>query len=197
MKKYLTTFPLVLLLTACGGGGGDGQLLLAPSQPDTGGDTASGGDGSTDGSVVDGTVDGSGGADTDGGSDGGLVDEQAAPEPYVAEASASSELTSDDHFDFSTRWDMNIDFDIDAATGTSGFLSICTEFEFDGEDAYGVNFDKCALRTSIVDGIYNGSMAVTNDISSVLAVIWFADESAAPVYNEFELVNGQESIQWR
>ncbi len=197
MKKLIAMAPVMLLLSACGGGG-DGELLLAPAQqPDSGTDTASGGDTGSGGDTVSGG-ESSGGADsgTDSLVDGaGEVDGEN--EPYVAEAAATSELSSDDHFDFSTRWDLNIDFDIDAATGTTGFLSICTEYEFDGEDAYGVNFDKCALRTAIVDGIYNGDMAVTNDITSVLAVIWFADQSGAPVYNEFELVNGQPSIEWR
>ena len=198
MKKLIAIAPVIMLLSACGGGG-DGELLLAPAQqPDSGGDTASGGDSSGGGDTVSG-----GGATSGGGNSGidspvdGAGGAEEENEPYVAEAAATSELSSDDHFDFSTRWDLNIDFDIEAATGTSGFLSICTEYEFDGEDAYGVNFDKCALRTAIVDGIYNGDMAVTNDITSVLAVIWFADQSGAPVYNEFELVNGQASIEWR
>jgi hypothetical protein len=198
IKKLITIAPLMLLLTACGGGG-DGELLLAPAQqPDSGADTASGGEEDT----VSGSGETSSGGDTgtETGTDSPVDATDAVEEeeePYVAEAAATSELSSDDHFDFSTRWDLAIDFDIDAATGTTGFLSICTEYEFDGEDAYGVNFDKCALRASIVDGFYNGQMPVTNDITSVLAVIWFADESGAPVYNEFDLVNGQQSIEWR
>jgi len=197
MKKTLIASCLSgLLLAGCGGGGGGGgQLLLAPALPDSSGSSEqSSGAGNVTGeqdSQLNSSQGGSGDTEVT------STDEQAPAELPVAEVEASTELISDDSFDFKSSWEMVVDFDIADAGDGFGFLSICHEFEFDGDDAYTVNYDECSLRAPINSGVFNSLMDVTNDVTSVLAVIWFDDELTPPLFNEFELTNGQEQIVWR
>ena len=111
--------------------------------------------------------------------------------------SETAELVTTPQFDFSTQWEMAIDFDVGQARGKDGFLSICSDYEFDGESSYEVNYDECAVRGSISNGVYNASFNVTNDVKELLGVIWFADPFTPPLFQEFEVSNAQSSISWR
>lgn len=176
-KIIIITLPLALTLAACGGSG-SGDLVR--SQPDSSLPDS--------GSITD-------GSSTDVAPDPDLGAANGGTQP--AEADATADLLTTKSFDFKTQWEMAVDFDIGDAKAKDGFLSICSEFEFDGESAYDVNYDKCSIRSKISNGVFNSSVNVTNDIDGLLAVVWFNDQLDPPLYNEFELVNGQESIIWR
>ena len=176
ISKYtrLAVTLLPLALTACGGGGGSSEPATGAANPEP--------------SVY---TPGAGSVTEPAGS--GVSD----PTPPAAQAASTAELSTTESFKFATQWELAVDFDVAAAKEKDGFLSICTDFSFDGEDAYDVNFDQCAVRASISNGLYNTSINVTNDVDAMLGVIWFSDPLSPPLYQEFAVTNGQESISWR
>lgn len=183
MKNLMILASLTLLLTACGGGPGDGTAT----------DTSSGTDTSD---AIPGTTPDSGEAGT--GPQGQTPDTAPAVEN-------TSELKSSADFNFDTSRSIAIDFDVLQARTSPGLMSLCTKYtEANGE--YDIDYDSCTVQSPLVDGVYSGKMDVTNDINSIVGVVWFKDPDIAPVYKEFSLEvgakvarrgAGPQAIVWR
>jgi len=183
MKNLMTWASLTLVLTACGGGPGvdsSGEVgstdLSAPT-----------GTGSTDVSTSTGT-----------GSEG--------QNPEIAPAlEYTADLKSSADFDFSSSRSIAIDFDVAEATTSPGLMSLCTKYS-KVDDSFDIDYDSCAVQAPLVNGVYSGTMELTNDVNSVVGVVWFKDKSIPPVYKEFSLEvgaklarrgEGPQSIVWR
>jgi hypothetical protein len=117
----------------------------------------------------------------------------------------TAELKSSADFDFSSSRAIAIDFDVAAATTSQGMLSLCTKYSKSG-DSFDIDYDSCAVQAPLVNGVYSSKMDITNDINSVVGVVWFADSAIAPIYKEFSLEVGAklarrgestQSIVWR
>jgi len=117
----------------------------------------------------------------------------------------TADLKSSVDFDFSSSRSIAIDFDVAAATSSPGHVSLCTRYN-KADDSFDIDYDSCTVKAPLINGIYSGKMDVTNDINSVIGVVWFKDESISPVYKEFSLEvgaklarrgEGGQSIVWR
>ena len=115
------------------------------------------------------------------------------------------DLISSADFNFSSSRAIAIDFDVAAATTSAGMLSLCMVYTKSG-DSFDIDYDRCAVQAPLVNGVYNGSMKITNDKNSVVGVVWFRDKAIPPVYKEFSLQvgaklarrgAGPQSIVWR
>lgn len=104
------------------------------------------------------------------------------PEPVTDTKS----LKVADNFTFDTARTIDIDFDLESARGTQASVSICTSYTQDAED-FDVDYDSCAVRAPMMDGVFSHSMEVTNEFDSVVAVVWFKDSSMAPLHREFSI----------
>ena len=118
---------------------------------------------------------------------------------------STADLRSSADFNFSSSRSIAIDFDVASATTSAGMMSLCTKYSKSGE-SYDVDYSSCTVQAPLVNGVYSGNMDITNDINSVIGVVWFADEAVAPVYKEFSLEvgaklarrgQGPQSIVWR
>lgn len=117
----------------------------------------------------------------------------------------TAELKSSADFNFDTSRSIAIDFDVLQARTSPGLMSLCTKYtEANGE--YDIDYDSCTVQSPLVDGVYSGKMDVTNDINSIVGVVWFKDPDIAPVYKEFSLEvgakvarrgAGPQAIVWR
>lgn len=117
----------------------------------------------------------------------------------------TADLRSSAEFDFSTSRAIAIDFDVAQARTTPGLMSLCTKYtEVGGQ--YDIDYNSCTVQSPLVDGVYSGQMDVTNDVNSVIGVVWFKDPDFAPVYKEFMLEvgakvarrgAGPQAIVWR
>ncbi|PWQ97800.1 hypothetical protein [Leucothrix pacifica] len=135
-------------------------------------------------------------------SDGGPVAETPDTTPALE---YTADLKSSADFDFATSRAIAIDFDVEQARVSEGLMSLCTNYtESDG--AYDIDYDSCTVQSPLVDGVYSGQMDVTNDVNSVIGVVWFKDPDIAPVYKEFMLEvgakvarrgAGPQAIVWR
>lgn len=96
----------------------------------------------------------------------------------------SLEVASD--FDFDTARSIDIEFDLESARGMEASVSICTSYDVDG-DAYDVDYESCAVRGPMLDGVFNHSMEITNEFDSVVAVVWFQDSTMVPLHREFSI----------
>ena len=138
-----------------------------------------------------------------------------APAPVTGPTGQSSDtapavehtvdLRSSTDFNFSSSRAMAIAFDAADATTSAGMLSFCTVYTRSG-DSFDIDYDSCAVQASLVNGVYSGSMKLTNDKSSVVGVVWFKDKAIPSVYKEFSLEvgvklvrrgAGPQSIVWR
>ena len=145
---------------------------------------------------------GDGSSSSDSGSNSGPVAETPDTTP---ELENTADLRSSADFDFSTSRAIAIDFDVVQARTSPGLMSLCTKYtELGG--AYDVDYGSCTVQSPLVDGVYSGSMDVTNDVDSVIGVVWFKDPDIQPVYKEFMLEvgakvarrgAGPQAIVWR
>ncbi len=96
----------------------------------------------------------------------------------------SLDVASD--FDFDTARGIDIEFDLESARGMEASVSICTSYDVDG-DAYDVDYESCAVRGPMLDGVFSHSMEITNEFDSVVAVVWFQDSTMVPLHREFSI----------
>lgn len=145
------------------------------------------------------------GADTSADTDSGSTPIAGNPdtETPVQENTADLEVSAD--FDFATSRSIAIDFDVEQARTSPGLMSVCTDYT-ELDDMYDINYESCTLQAPLVDGIYSGEMEVTNDIDTVVGVVWFKDSEIEPVYKEFSLEvgaqvarrgTGAQTLVWR
>ena len=158
--------------------------------------TACGGGPGVESTTVSGSTDVSTSAGS--GSEGQSPD-TSSPLEYTADLKSSAD------FDFSSSREIAIDFDVAAVTTSPGLMSLCTKYsKADGN--FDIDYGSCAVQAPLVNGVYMGKMNVTNDINSVVGVVWFKDESVPPTYKEFSLEvgaklarrgEGMQSLVWR
>ncbi|CAA6827866.1 MAG: Unknown protein [uncultured Thiotrichaceae bacterium] len=104
------------------------------------------------------------------------------------EITSTQDMESSPDFNFETSREIAINFDIEAARTSEGLMSLCTKYtESNGE--YDIDYDSCTVQAPLVAGTYSGSMEVTNDINSVIGVVWFKEATIPPVYKVFTLEN--------
>lgn len=125
----------------------------------------------------------SGGEPLAGAALGESVVDAALPDPVNTDTLVVSE-----NFSFETARKIIIDFDIPEAVGKDASVSICTEYT--AIDPFEVDYNSCPVKTSMTDGQFNHSMEVTNSYEKVVAVVWFTDESQAPIAREFTVEQG-------
>ncbi len=87
-------------------------------------------------------------------------------------------------FVFDTARVIDIDFDLESARGSDATVSICTRFDRSG-GAFDVDYGSCAIRAPMTDGVFSHQMEITNEFDSVVAVVWFKDESIEPLHRVF------------
>lgn len=114
-----------------------------------------------------------------------IVDGGAVLPTDVAVEDTKSLIVADD-FAFDTAQHIDIDFDLESARGTEASVSICTAFDQETQ-GYDIDYDSCTVKGIMNDGLFTHSMDVTNEFDSVVAVVWFQDESIPPVYREFSV----------
>lgn len=115
-------------------------------------------------------------------------------------------LVADD-FAFDTAQQIDIDFDLESARNTAASVSICTSYQQDSL-GYDIDYDSCTVQSDMKSGIFNHSMEVTNEYTSVIAVVWFQDSGIEPIHREFTVrgptdgrtaksVDNKRVIVWR
>lgn len=186
MKNLITLASLTLLLTACGGGPGVDSS-----------------DGGSDGGPAV-MVTGAEGQNPDTTTPATSTDDQN-PDTASPALEYTADLRSSADFDFSSSRAIAIDFDVAAASTSPGLMSLCTKYT-KTDDSFDVDYNSCTVQAPLENGLYSGKMDVTNDINSVIGVVWFKDETIQPVYKEFSLEvgaklarrgEGAQSIVWR
>lgn len=119
------------------------------------------------------------------GGDGGNDVSSEAPPVAAAlpEPTDTDELEVNEEFSFNTARTVTIAFDIEAARDKEASVSICTEYA--SVSAFDIDYESCAVRSKMTDGVFNHTMELTNAYNSVIGVVWFEDESIDPITREF------------
>jgi len=86
-----------------------------------------------------------------------------------------------------------VDFDIPVTE--DGYLSVCTDYTGSGND-YEIDLESCPVRSPATAGVYQGSISLTNEVTSLIGALYFYDESATPLFQEFDIEAGQSVITW-
>lgn len=144
-------------------------------------------------------VAGCGSADTDT-SDNGLSIGAATGGGAVIAAPApvnntqTADLQASVQFDFATSWDMDINFSLPLA---NTYMSLCTDYTKKDDGSVQVKFDSCIVRAPITDGQYSSQdVPMTNATESLIAVLIDYANPASPMYTEFTVQPGKESLDW-
>lgn len=129
------------------------------------------------------------GAALSGSSGGGaVVPATSAPTVQTADLQASVQ------FDFATSWDMDIDFTLPLA---NTYMSLCTDYTKSDNGTVDVQFDSCIVRAPISNGQYSSdNVPMTNSVDSLIAVLIDYANPASPLYVEFAVAPGKESLDW-
>ncbi len=112
--------------------------------------------------------------------------ETVTGEVDLTDVSDTRTLSVAKEFSFDTAQTIDIAFDLESARDTDASVSICTDYTQDG-DAYDIDYESCTVRGPMYDGVFSHSMEVTNEFSSVVAVVWFLDPTMPPMYREFSI----------
>lgn len=169
--RHRTTFAILsaVVLAACSGSGTTGNELATTGAPQMGAANASS-HATTSQGQVDGTV------------------IPTVPSVQTADLSAAA------YFDFSTSWDMDINFELPLS---NAYLSLCTDYKKDSSNGVDVKFDSCIVRAPISNGQFiSNDIPMTNEISSVIAVLIDYSNPDSPLYVEFSVTPGKETLVW-
>lgn len=129
------------------------------------------------------------GAAMSGSSGGGAV----VPAPSTP-AVQTADLQASVQFDFATSWDMDIDFTLPLA---NTYMSLCTDYIKSDNGTVDVQFDSCIVRAPISNGQYSSdNVPMTNSVDSLIAVLIDYANPASPLYVEFTVAPGKESLDW-
>ncbi|WML91621.1 hypothetical protein RCF98_04600 [Thiothrix lacustris] len=120
-------------------------------------------------------------------SDTTIASNTTAPLESNTQATSTAAIIAAPEFDFASARTIDIQFDVPEARTTEGMLSLCTKYSSESDGTFNINYDSCLVQATLVNGLYQSQMELTNDVNSVIGVIWFADPDLAPVYKEFTL----------
>lgn len=95
-------------------------------------------------------------------------------------------LVVDRDFGFKTSRTIDISFDIEDARTEDATVSICTEYKTVDDD-FDINFDSCTVNGVLQSGVFEHSMEVTIDKTSVVAAVFFQNAQIAPLFSEFSV----------
>lgn len=104
-----------------------------------------------------------------------------------AKVTSTADIVTTPQFDFAASRNVDIKFDVPEARTTEGMLSVCSKYSDKGDGTFDIDYNSCTVQATLVNGVYNAKMELTNDVDSVVGVVWFADSSLAPVYKEFSI----------
>mgnify|MGYP000501018570 CR=1 FL=1 len=115
---------------------------------------------------------------------------QNSPDPVAVTSTA--ELTVDGDFNLATESGLRLQTDLDTLSAHRGYLSVCTDFEVSDNQVSFVNYDSCLLRTWVEQNGYEQSLAVTHDVNTLVAAVWYPDLEAVD-YSVWQRADG---MQW-
>ena len=114
--------------------------------------------------------------------------------PEVTPSVQTADLLANDDFDFATSWDMDINFGLPL---NNAYLSLCTEYKNSENSMVEVQFDSCIVRAPISNGQFvSEDVPMTNEIKSIIAVLIDYANPSSPLYVEFSVSPGKESLEW-
>ena len=116
----------------------------------------------------------------------------ATPAPDPIQVSSSSELTVAEGFDLNSEADLSLAVDLNSLDSHRGYLSVCSDFELDGETVSYVNYDSCLLRTWVNANGYTQSLTVTHDVNGLVAALWYPELESV----DYALWQRDEGMQW-
>lgn len=105
---------------------------------------------------------------------------QSEGEENTTMVSSTSELESSAEFAFSTSYDLPVRIDVSEMNEVPELLVICKEFDLEGE-RFDIRYDDCILKTDLVDGVYSGSLKLTNDTRMLVAALWYYNADKEPL----------------
>lgn len=115
---------------------------------------------------------------------------QNSPDPVAVTSTA--ELTVAQNFDMATESALSVQADLDTLSTHRGYLSVCSDFEVTNNQVSFVNYDSCLLRTWVEQNGYEQSLAVTHDVNTLVAAVWYPDLESVD-YSVWQRADG---MQW-
>lgn len=114
------------------------------------------------------------------------------PPSTSADAETTKDLVIDAGFDMQSSREITLDFDLN----TDGFLSVCSNFKRTS-DNYDIDFGSCVIRAPVTQGTYQNTLSISNAVEDLIAVVYQFDETAEPLYQEFNVADGGDRYTWR
>lgn len=172
MKKLLLTISSVFIISACGGGGGGGATAPAVTEDPV---VVVVTDDTTSEPAEPITLSRISTLETVSGSD-----------VVTSDAESSSDIVVPKGFDLETEQAFSLAVN-HSQTDVDAYLSVCTDFEAQADGSFDINYDSCVMRTSLEFDTFQAEIAVTNDVTNLIAALWFMDTDIDPIYSEWAL----------
>ncbi len=172
MKKLLLTVSSVFIFSACGGGGGGGATAPAVTEDPV---VVTVTDTTPTEPVEPITL-----------SRINTLEAVSGSDVVSSDAESSSDIVVPQGFDLETEQTFSLGVN-HPHTDTDAYLSICTDFTKKSDGSVDINYDSCVMRTSLEFQTFEAEIAVTNDVTSLIAALWFIDTSIDPVYTDWTL----------
>jgi len=104
-------------------------------------------------------------------------------EVVTSNAESSSDIVVPNGFDLETEQVFNVAVN-HPHSDADAYLSVCTDFAVKADQTFDINYDSCLMRTSLEYQTFESEIAVTNDVTNLVAALWFMDTSLDPIYVE-------------
>lgn len=105
----------------------------------------------------------------------------------VSNASRSRDIEVPNDFNLQSNKAVTLSVTIDAEANLPAYLSVCTDYRQDDAGQYIINYESCLLRTSLDSSDFETDLTITNDMSGLVAALWFLNAQTAPVIQHWDL----------
>ncbi len=172
MKHLLFAVSSIFLITACGGGGGGTTTPPATQEPVPVVVNEQTPDEEPAGPITLGRIN--------------PANAVSGSDVVTSDAESSSDIIVPNGFDLETEQAFSLGVN-HPHVDTDAYLSVCTDYTANADDGFDINYDSCLMRTSLEFHTFETEIAVTNDVTNLVAALWFMDTTLDPIYVEWEL----------
>ncbi|MEY8199777.1 MAG: hypothetical protein RPS47_11105 [Colwellia sp.] len=109
-----------------------------------------------------------------------IVEITPPPLNLAKEISSTSDLISNDDFNFISSADLDITIPASPSTAISYFINICSNFSTENNEIK-INYDSCKLRSTLAPQEQSFTLSLSTEELRLIAQIWPVEHDAQPI----------------
>lgn len=100
-------------------------------------------------------------------------------------AKTSHEIIVPDNFNLHNQRSLTLRVTRANSDNQDAYLSLCNDYQQHDDGSYSINYESCLLRTSLSNINYETTVTVSNDLTGLVAVLWFLESTKKPIITDW------------